>query len=59
MNWAPEIMRAEMDYRVERALGDPKTTFAQRRAARQAQQPWWRRHRTHPETHHDEGARAA
>ena len=33
MNWAPEALRAEMDYRVERALGDPKTTLEHRRAA--------------------------
>ena len=53
MNWAPEIVRAEMDYRVERALGDPKTTLEHRRAAARSHQPWWRRHRDHS-THHDE-----
>lgn len=61
MNWAPEILRAEMDYRVERALGDPKTTLEQRRAAQKAHPSWWRRHRTSHADHDDDtgGARAA
>lgn len=53
MNWAPEALRAEMDYRVERALGDPKTTLEQRRAAQHAHPSWWQRYRAH-HTHHDE-----
>jgi hypothetical protein len=60
MNWAPEIVRVEMDYRVERALGDPRTTFEHRRAATSAHPSWWRRHRAHHAAHHDEGdSRAA
>ena len=54
MNWAPEFLRAEIDYRVERALGDPRTTLEHRRAARQAHASWWRRHRTDHDTHHDD-----
>ncbi len=53
MNYAPEVLRAEMDYRQERALGDPKTTLEHRRAAQKAHHSWWRRHRE-PATHHDE-----
>ena len=53
MNWAPEVVRAEMDYRVERAIGDRRTTLEQRRAAARAHQSWWRRHRDHA-PHHDE-----
>ena len=45
MNWAPEVLRAEMDYRVERAVGDPGTTLEHLRGAQQAHQSWWRRHR--------------
>lgn len=51
MNWTPEVVRAEMDYRIEQALGDPHTTFEHRRAARTTHSPWWRRHRA---DHHDE-----
>jgi hypothetical protein len=54
MNWAPEILQAEMDYRVERALGDRRTTSEQRRAAQQAHPSWWRRYRANHATHHDE-----
>lgn len=53
MNWAPEALRAEMDYRVERALGDPKTTLEHRRAAGDAHLSWWQRYRAH-HAHHDE-----
>ena len=59
MNLAPEFLRAEMDYRVERALGDPRTTLEHRRAAAKTHQSWWRRHRDDPATHHDEGSKAA
>jgi hypothetical protein len=51
MNWAPEVLQAEMDYRVERALGDPKITLEHRRAAAQAHQSWWRRHRDSSQPH--------
>lgn len=54
MNWAPEALRAEMDYRVERALGDRKTTLAHRRAAQYAHQSWWQRYRANHTAHHDE-----
>lgn len=53
MNWAPEALRAEMDYRVERAVGDPKTTLAHRRAALHTHQSWWQRHRPNHATHHN------
>jgi len=54
MNWAPEALRAEMDYRVERALGDPKTTLAHRRAAQHTHRSWWHWHRADHAAHHDE-----
>jgi hypothetical protein len=54
MNWAPEILRAEMDYRVERAIGDPRTTLEHRRAAQRAHPSWWRRHRTSDASDHDD-----
>ncbi|HWM05697.1 MAG TPA: hypothetical protein VNP92_25435 [Actinophytocola sp.] len=45
MNWTPEVVRAEMDYRVERALGDVRrgTTLEHLRAARTSNPTWWRR----------------
>jgi hypothetical protein len=59
MNWAPETVRAEMDYRIERALGDRRTTFAHRRAAAHARRSWWQRYRA-GHAHDDEpGERAA
>jgi hypothetical protein len=58
MNWTPETLRAEMDYRAERALGDRRTTFEQRRAAMQAHPSWWRRYRANHATHHDESDRS-
>ncbi|TDV41717.1 hypothetical protein [Actinophytocola oryzae] len=54
MNWAPEYLQAEMDYRIERAQGDPRTTLEHRRAAAKSHQSWWHRHVAHPATHHDE-----
>jgi len=61
MNWAPDALRAEMDYRVERALGDPRdgTTLAHLRAAKSSHQSWWQRYRAHHAAHHDEDSRAA
>jgi hypothetical protein len=60
MNWAPEIVQVEMNYRVERALGDPKTTLEHRRAAAHAHPSWWQRYRAHHAAHHDDGdSRAA
>jgi hypothetical protein len=57
MNWAPEIVvRAEMDYRIERALGDTRTTYEHLRAAQEAHPSWWRRYRANHATHHDEPA---
>lgn len=62
MNWAPEVVRVEMDYRIERATGLPHdgTTLEHLRAAQHAHRSWWRRHRDH-HPHHDqtEGSRAA
>ena len=54
MNWAPEVVRAEMDYRVERALGDRRTTHEHLRAAQAAHQSRWRRYRANHASHHDE-----
>lgn len=54
MTWAPEVLRAEMNYRVERAIGDSRTTLEHLRGAQQAHQSWWRRHRGNHVTHHDE-----
>lgn len=47
MNWTPEIVRAEMDYRVERALGDVRrgTTLEHLRSVRAGRPSWWRRMR--------------
>jgi hypothetical protein len=47
VNNYPEIVRAEMDYRVERALGDVRrgTTLEHLRAARATHPSWWRRMR--------------
>lgn len=42
----PEIVRAEMDYRLERALGTRHgTTLEHLRAAREGHPSWWRRMR--------------
>jgi hypothetical protein len=49
MNVTPEIVRAEMDYRVERALAGAGVEHA--RQAVSAHHSWFRRLRTH---HHDE-----
>lgn len=54
MNWTPEVLRAEMDYRAERARGDSRTTIEHLRAAQQTHRSWWRRHRANHATHHDE-----
>lgn len=52
MNWTPEIMQTEMDYRVERALGDLRhgTTLEHLRAARESHPSWWRRMRVQHRT---------
>jgi hypothetical protein len=55
MNTSPEVVKAEMDYRVERALGDVRhgTTFEHLRAARAGHPSWWRRMRVaHRPTDH-------
>jgi hypothetical protein len=59
MNWTPEIVRVEMDYRVERVLGDARDRQRQAllRAAREDHPSWWQRLRAH---HHTEnGERSA
>jgi hypothetical protein len=45
MNNSPEVVKAEMDYRIERALGDVRrgTTLEHLRAARAGHPSWWRR----------------
>jgi hypothetical protein len=57
-NWAPEALQAEIDYRVERALGDRRTTLEHVRAAQEAHPSWWRRYRANHATHHDETGHA-
>jgi hypothetical protein len=55
MNTAPEIVKAEMDYRMERALGDVRngTTLEHLRAARASHPSWWHRVRVqHRQTDH-------
>lgn len=55
MNWTPEVVRTEMDYRMERALGDVRegTTLEHLRAARESHPSWWRRVRVqHRPTNH-------
>jgi hypothetical protein len=49
-------MQAEMDYRVERALGDPRdgTTLEHLREARRSHPSWWQRYRANHAAHHDE-----
>jgi hypothetical protein len=47
MNVTPEIVRAEMDYRIERALGG--TELEHVREARRAHHSWFRRLREHRE----------
>lgn len=44
MNSTPEVVRAEMDYRLERARRDMRNgTLAHLRAARSSNPTWWRR----------------
>ncbi len=55
MNTSPEVVKAEMDYRLERALGDVRhgTTLEHLRAARASHPSWWRRVRVqHRPTDH-------
>ena len=53
MNWTPEAVRAEMDYRAEMAHGDRGTTLEHLRGARASHPSWWRRVRTqHRATKH-------
>lgn len=54
MNMAPEFVQTEIDYRVERAHGDPRTTLEHVRAAQDAHPSWWRRYRASHATHDDE-----
>ncbi|WP_291413267.1 hypothetical protein [Actinophytocola sp.] len=55
MNWTHEFVRTEMDYRVERALGDVRrgTTLEHLRAARESHPSWWRRVRVQHRTTND------
>jgi hypothetical protein len=45
MNTTPEVVKAEMDYRLERARADARhgTTTEHLRAARASHPSWWRR----------------
>jgi hypothetical protein len=55
MNTTPEVVKAEMEYRIERALGNAHdgTTPEQLRAARASHPSWWRRMRVqHRSTNH-------
>jgi hypothetical protein len=49
MNWAPELMRVDMDFRMERSVSGARFAerLAQRRAARAAHPSWWQRHVSH------------
>jgi hypothetical protein len=55
MNTTPEVVKAEMDYRIERALGDVRhgTTLEHLRAARAGHPSWWRRMRVQHRSTHD------
>lgn len=55
MNTTPEVVKAEMDYRIERAQGSALhgTTPEQLRTARANHPSWWRRLRVqHSSTKH-------
>jgi hypothetical protein len=55
MNTTPEVVQAEMNYRIERAqsIAGHGTTPEQLRAARASHPSWWRRLRVqHRPTHH-------
>jgi hypothetical protein len=54
MNWAPEFVQTEIDYRFERAHGDQRTTLEHVRAAQEAHPSWWRRHRPNHVDHDEE-----
>ncbi len=45
MNSTPEVVKAEMDYRLERARADVRngTTMEHLRVARASHPSWWRR----------------
>lgn len=65
MNWTPEALKAEMDYRVERALQEADVEAA-RRHLREEHPAWWRRLRTqhrhdsyNSNGNHSDGGRAA
>jgi hypothetical protein len=55
MNTTPEVVKAEMDYRIERALGNARhgTTLEHLRAARASHPSWWRRMRVQHRSTHD------
>jgi hypothetical protein len=50
MTITPEIVKAEMDYRVERAHAN--ATRLRVRASGRAHHAWFRRHHEHPEDTH-------
>lgn len=54
MNTTPEVVKAEMEYRLERARGGHDgTTLEHLRAARASHPSWWRRLRVqHRSTDH-------
>jgi hypothetical protein len=57
MNWTPEIVEAEMNYRVERAVGDVRDNELIARLHASRRHPsWWRRRRA---GHRENGARRA
>jgi len=58
MNWAPELMRVEMDFRVERSVSGARFAerLAHRRAARAARPSWWHRHVGHPRGGNENGS---
>jgi hypothetical protein len=61
MNWTPEAVRAEMDYRVERALRDAQANDVRGypHSVRHGPVTWWRRLRTQHHTTQSEDRNAA
>lgn len=55
MNWEPVALRAEVDYRVERALGDRVNSEHVRLL--HDRPSWWQRMRAHHTDHHDDSSR--
>lgn len=59
MNWTPEAVQAELEYRTEQAMGDRRTTLEHLRGARASNPSWWRRMRTQHRANHSGPKHAA